>query len=1093
MRRENTTKQSEKRSLVKPHQQSSMCDAKLIRSQSMRHVRFSFILSLFLFQAAITGLSAQSAQDSQDIQDIQDSQNLQDIQIPVSSKSRGMPAYPHPVEVKQPDGTTITLRAHGDRMLHLYETMDGYTVLQDKKGRYMYATLDETNNLVPSEISVDASKGAPDGITKYLRYSKAQVDAAEKVYYSDAQSKANPTPFPSSGTNNVLVILAAFQDRPAALPNTDIESMMAAPNHNGTGSFRDYYLEVTYNNLSLEPTVTPWVQVSQDMSYYGANDAFGYDIRPFELVREAVDSLEANGFDFSPFDNDNDGYVDEIIMVHSGYGEQYTGSGDTAIWSHAYHLGDLAVEYDGVLLDNYIICPELYGSSGTELNHIGTVVHEFAHSLAIPDIYDLDLEGSGGYAFDPNFWDLMAVGSWNNNGITPAGINAWLKRYMGWMTFPVIDSAGTYTLNPVITNQEAFQLNTPVYNEYFVVENRQRIGFDSYLPGEGMLIYHVDLNYPGWLTGEINVDPDHQGFDLEEADDIRDTVSLAGDPFPGTANITSFDSTTSPSSRTWDGNTSDISLQNISLSGDVISFDVQQTTFSSLPDDWVVDELSFTQQGTVTGIPVISGDTAVSGYISAFVGDECRGVGSATYYEEDSRYLFQMNVLSNSTGGETLEFRYYDPVLDSVYLLYETLPFAVDSIAGDTANPYVFHTPVHYTKTFAAGWNWFSLNVDMTNMSPALIFSSCTSPDDYVKSQVASSRLYDGFGWFGTLKQLNSEDLYIVEVGASCGIDMDGVAAHVPGKERALVAGWNWISYTPQVSISTADALASLTPVNGDYIKNQVASATYYDGFGWIGSLKTMHPGEGYMMKIANDDVLVYPSSGSTKKSLEISGEEGTLPPGYQSFNPYQYQHNGSLTAAVFLEGTTEAAEADVLSAWVGEECRGQVSGMFFGPADQVLFPLMIHSNTEEGEVVNFRYYHAVTGKTYEIEEDIAFESQMVLGDALETIALHADMVSGSDLTRIDEDFMQSRTHLKAWPNPFSGQVHIRFTVPGQSQVSLEIYDIYGSLQEVLTRDSYAAGDHSITWQPAEKSAGTWFLKLSAGDRHIYKRIIHVE
>jgi hypothetical protein len=290
-----------------------------------------------------------------------DQSQEQEFTLPTLLKSRGMPAYPFPVTVSQPDGGAVELRGMGDGFLNWYETADGYTVLKDPKGYYMYAVVDEEGRLVPSDIPAGAGKGAPQDIPKSLRHSAGQVSALKKVYFPEPGSKANPNPFPSTGTNNVLVILVEFADLTSALTPQQIENMMTAPGFAGTGSFRDYYLDVSYNNLSLECTVVPWVQVSRNMSYYGANDQFGYDIRPFELVREAVDILEAQGFDFAPFDNDGDGYVDELVVVHAGYGEQYTGAGDTCIWSHSFHLGDLSVEYDGVILDNYLVTPELFG------------------------------------------------------------------------------------------------------------------------------------------------------------------------------------------------------------------------------------------------------------------------------------------------------------------------------------------------------------------------------------------------------------------------------------------------------------------------------------------------------------------------------------------------------------------------------------------------------------------------------------------------------------------------------------------------------------------------------------------------------------
>lgn len=1025
--------------------------------------------------------------------------DAQEPTISVPLKSRGIPAYPFPEQVKQPDGTVITLRAFGDRMLQLYETEDGYTVLRDKKGNYMYATKDAEQRLVPSEVAVAAAKGAPNGIEKHLRCSSAQVDAAEKAYYPDVQSKSNPNPFPATGTNNVLVILAEFQDRDATLPASEIQNMLSAPNYNGTGSFRDYYMEVSYNNLILEPYVAPWVQVSGNMAYYGENDAFGYDIRPDVLVRETVDSLEANGFDFSPFDNDGDGYVDEIILIHSGYGEQYTGSGDTAIWSHAFHLADNAVTYDGVVLDNYIIGPELFGSSGAQPNPIGTVAHEFAHSLGIPDIYDVDLDGSGGYAFDPNFWDLMAVGSWNNNGWTPAGINAWLKKYLGWMTIPTINSTGTFTLNPAINNPEAYQLNTPVYNEYFIVENRQRIGFDSYIPGEGMLIYHVDLNDSGWLTGEINTDPSHQAFDIEEADNIRDTVTLGGDPFPGTANVTSFDSVSTPSSMTWDGKNSGVALQNITQTDDQVSFDILDENFSEMPAGWLVDELSYTQQGSVTAAAVLEMDTVVTGYLGVFVGNECRGISSVKQHETTGSWLFDLFVFSNSGGGELLEFKYFDPAADSIYALYETLEFSTGTIAGTQADPFVFHTPVRFTKTFSPGWNWFSLNVMRSDMRPDAIFTTCANAGDYVKNQTQSTSYYAGYGWFGTLDTLNNRDLYIVKVGSACGIDVTGAPAETAASTRNLAAGWNWVAYTPQVAMSPSEALASLSPTHLDYVKNQTQSATYYEGYGWFGTLELMQPGEGYMLRLAQADELTYPAMPPAgKKSLSQIGDETPSPDHPQqssdlqadqsatlsSFNPSMYAYNGTVTATVVSDESFAPSEKDILTAWTGDERRGQVHASWFEPSGTMVFPLMVFGNNEHGDQLRFTYTSASTGETFSLKETILFSRDMILGNAGDALALHIDDALGTERS---ERFM---SNIQVYPNPASEYLNITFELASEDHVVIELFDIYGSRVSSLADQYYPAGQNNVKSENLDLFPGNYILKFKSGNRNVYSKIL---
>ena len=68
------------------------------------------------------------------------------------------------------------------------------------------------------------------------------------------------------------------------------------------GSVKDYFKEVSYDALDVQSTVTDWVTLDHGYAYYGGNDAWGSDLRPREMVAEALAKLEASGFDFSPFD-----------------------------------------------------------------------------------------------------------------------------------------------------------------------------------------------------------------------------------------------------------------------------------------------------------------------------------------------------------------------------------------------------------------------------------------------------------------------------------------------------------------------------------------------------------------------------------------------------------------------------------------------------------------------------------------------------------------------------------------------------------------------------------------------------------------------
>ena len=934
--------------------------------------------------------------------------NGQEIAIPV--KSRGVPAYPFPADVSQPDGTLVTLTGKGDGVMHRAETPDGYTVLKDKKGWFTYAVKDESGNLVPSAYRVGASKGdIPPGIEKHLKYSASQADGFTKSYFQNTDTKDDSKYFPSTGTNNLLVILVEFPDMPSVIPREELDNLMNQENYNGTGSFRDFYLSSSYNSLTLENTVTAWVQVSRNMAYYGSNDEDGYDIRPQELAREAVDLAEAAGIDFSQFDNDKDGLVDELIIIHSGYGEEYYGTGDTAIWSHSWHLADLCVVYDDVLIDYYIMGPELRGYQGSNITNIGVICHEFGHSLGLPDFYDTDDDGSGGTAFDLNFWDLMADGSWNNDGAMPANNNAWSKNYLGWIDLPEFSAPGTYSLNSAVEHPEAYMIKTATHNEYFVLENRQQTGFDTYIPSSGMLIYHVDRNYPGWESNMINADPSHQGFDIEEADDIRSYATVHGDPFPGTSDNQTFSGSSVPGSNSWNNEETEISLHNISLSEGIITFHVLQSFPDPLPEGWQIDPGDFLYTGNITAQVILDTDTVASGYLGAFSGTGCRGIATVTYHPDSGWYFFELMCYSNALSEDTLTFRYYDPQPDSVYELYEQIEFISGMTLGEASDPIALHNCINFSKIFVTGWNWFSVNTIQHDMTLNHLDISCASEGDYIKNQTQSATFYEGFGWFGALKELDPSDLYLINAKSSCSINISGIPVNPETTVIPIASGWNWIGYHPRVALPVDEALASLTLAGGDYIKNQTRSATFYEGHGWFGMLEEMNPSEGYMMKKSGAGELLYPSGGETSsptKSASVDDENDDLKLNlndseFLSFNyerlegqhgwtcnPFDYEYNGEVNAVVIING--EEMHSGSLGVFVGDECRGYIDEtLFFPVTGRYIFTIFCYSNESEGEVMTFKYYNDGDGLICDLEETIEFNYNMIEGDALAPLEFH--------------------------------------------------------------------------------------------------------
>ena len=203
---------------------------------------------------------------------------------------------------------------------------------------------------------------------------------------------------------------------------------------------------------------------------------------------------------FASYDNDGDGFVDAFIVIHAGAGAEQTGS-KTDIWSHKWVLPGSAYSADGAKIYAYLTVPED--------SKIGVCAHELGHLLfGFPDLYDTDYSSEG-----IGNWCLMAGGSWNGGGDIPAHPSAWCKVNQGWAQAVIVKENGTLNIDDIKSSQKAYRLwkNGAAGSEYFLVENRQRTGYDRLLPGEGLLIWHVDESI------ESNSDETHPKVALVQA------------------------------------------------------------------------------------------------------------------------------------------------------------------------------------------------------------------------------------------------------------------------------------------------------------------------------------------------------------------------------------------------------------------------------------------------------------------------------------------------------------------------------------------------------------------------------------------------
>ena len=451
----------------------------------------------------------------------------------------GVPADGGEHTFTQPDGTTIVLTLNGDEYFSWHETRTGYVVLRDQADqwwKYAVARTDtagfraldaRVGQINPASIGL-TPKALPDQDLLRALHERRRPPRDDLQSSTDGPARLPNPPLPASGVVRNIVILACFSDqwngstvspsygRPPS-EYEDLFNQVGYTTDGAAGSVKDYYDEVTYGSLSIESIVTAWVLLPQNQAYYGANDGSGDDLAPQQMVIDAIAAADAAGLDFSSGDGDGDGWVDMLTIMHSGLDESWTGNPSEAIWSHRWAIQDQTV--DGVTMSDYSTNPALRYDT-TSITRIGVICHELGHVFGLPDLYDYSGTTSGA-----GKWCLMASGSWGAAYVggmptahRPVHLSAWCKQELGLVQLTEVHSSNAVSLDQVETNAAVHVLRDGAANdEYFLIENRQDVGFDSDISlsaSPGILIWHVDN---GSNNNDLN-NNDHPVVKLEEAD-----------------------------------------------------------------------------------------------------------------------------------------------------------------------------------------------------------------------------------------------------------------------------------------------------------------------------------------------------------------------------------------------------------------------------------------------------------------------------------------------------------------------------------------------------------------------------------------------
>jgi immune inhibitor A len=365
---------------------------------------------------------------------------------------------------------------------------------------------------------------------------------------------------PLAGVVRVIVVLVNFPDKQMTHTAAHFNDLFFSQGVIPTKSVREYYRDVTHGIIDIQGQVVGPFTMPQTLATYAHGAAGLGNVLPNArtMARDAVTAADPV-VNFAPFDNDGNGFVDAFIVIHAGPGGEVTGNpGD--IWSHKWVLDGGATTVDGTKIFGYLTVPEDC--------KIGVCSHELGHLLfGFPDLYDTDntSEGIGNFC-------LMAAGSWGGGGDTPVHPSAWCKANQGWASVTNVTTNSVKNIEDVKTSHQVFRLwkDGASGSEYFLVENREKTGFDASLPGGGLLIWHIDDSQGG------NTDETHYKVALIQADakkDLEHNLNRgdAGDPYPGTANNTGFNNTSTPNSKSYSGQDTCVAVNGISAAGSVMT------------------------------------------------------------------------------------------------------------------------------------------------------------------------------------------------------------------------------------------------------------------------------------------------------------------------------------------------------------------------------------------------------------------------------------------------------------------------------------------------------------------------------------------
>jgi len=452
--------------------------------------------------------------------------------------------------------------------------------------------------------------------------------------------------------------------------------------------------------------------------------------------------------------------------------------------------------------------------------------------------------------------------------------------------------------------------------------------------------------------------------------------------------------------------------------------------------------------------------------IAVFKGEECRGLAGISYDSYSNRYVAFITAYSNSVVGDTFTFRMWDAVPGTEYQAVEKLAFVNDGTIGQPLAPYILHPAgVFQTITFTPGWNWFSLNVNATDMTTKNVLSHLHPSAGAVVKTLSSYAQYVNAttGWNGTLSTFNTNSSYMIQLTQPDTLRLLGQ----PVTDTSIVqiaSGWNWVGFPRQ---NIADAPTFLRNVNasvGDVFKSETQFDQYSAG-AWSGSLHNLYPGQGYKLKTANAFNFVIPPTRS-------------LPSWTSDDN--RYQQNLSVTADLQFNGVSTTQSHYLVGAFANGVCIGTAQPEFLTSLNLYRVFITVHGDTANAS-------QPISFKVYDTDNDIEYVPTYlpisVIPDTVVSQVQSPYIINVQTTTGINAlTYTDGFSLLQNVPNPFAKTTSIQYTIPTAQQVTLTLYDESGRLVKELVNGVQAAGNHSVSFEQENLQGGVYFYTMKSGD-----------